>query len=117
LIKHQVLLIGATNHPQLLDNAAWRRFDDIVDFPLPDQEMRQNILQVVLSEIEGTFDTGEIAAITGGYSGSDLRMVVREAVLTALMTERTSLTNEDLVRAVGEFDKRTALKHVPADSI
>jgi SpoVK/Ycf46/Vps4 family AAA+-type ATPase len=117
LIKHQVLLIGATNHPQLLDSAAWRRFDDIVDFPLPDQEMRQNILQIVLSEIEGTFDTGEIAAITDGYSGSDLRMVLREAVLTALMKERTSLTNEDLVSAVAEFNKRTALKHVPADSI
>lgn len=116
LIKHRVLLIAATNHPQLLDSAAWRRFDDIVDFPLPDKNMRVAILKIVISEIEGSFDPEEIATITDDYSGSDLRMVVREAVLTALMEDRTLLTQEDLIRAVGEFDKRTALKYVPIDN-
>lgn len=113
LVKHGVLLIGATNHPQLLDSAAWRRFDDIVDFPLPDLEMRREILDIVLGEIEGEFDAGEIASITEGYSGSDLRMLVREAVLNALMTDRTTLTQEDLTRAVEEFNRRTALQYVP----
>jgi SpoVK/Ycf46/Vps4 family AAA+-type ATPase len=117
LIKHKVLLIAATNHPQLLDSAAWRRFDDIVDFPLPDEKMREAILRIVLDEIEGTFDPAKIATITEDYSGSDLRMVIREAVLTALMDERTILDQEDLIRAVGEFDKRTALKYVPIDTL
>jgi SpoVK/Ycf46/Vps4 family AAA+-type ATPase len=117
LIKHKVLLIAATNHPQLLDSAAWRRFDDIVDFPLPDEKMREAILRIVLDEIEGIFDPVEIATITEDYSGSDLRMVIREAVLTALMDERTILDQEDLIRAVGEFDKRTALKYVPIDTL
>src|SRR5512139_1373334 len=40
LIRHGVILIGATNHPQLLDEAAWRRFDEIVEFSLPEREMR-----------------------------------------------------------------------------
>ncbi|NIA11485.1 MAG: AAA family ATPase, partial [Nitrospiraceae bacterium] len=49
LIDDGVLLIGATNHPNLLDRAAWRRFDEIVDFPLPNVEMRKKILGIVLS--------------------------------------------------------------------
>ena len=38
LVEHGVLLIAATNHPQLLDYAAWRRFDKVLNFPLPDAE-------------------------------------------------------------------------------
>ena len=115
LIKHGVLLIGATNHPQLLDSAAWRRFDEIVEFPLPDLQMREKIMDIAISEIEGTFDSKEIASLTEGYSGSDLRMVVREAVLNALMTDRTKLGQKDLVHAVGEFNKRMALKYSTED--
>ncbi len=117
LVKHGVLLIGATNHPQLLDSAAWRRFDDILDFPLPDKEMRQEILNIIITEIEGEFDTGEIAAITEGYSGSDLRLVIRESVLNALMTDRMVLDQDDLIRAVGEFNKRTSLKYIAEEEL
>ncbi len=117
LVKHGVLLIGATNHPQLLDSAAWRRFDDILDFPLPDKEMRQEILNIIITEIEGEFDTEEIAAITEGYSGSDLRLVIRESVLNALMTDRMVLDQDDLIRAVGEFNKRTSLKYIAEEEL
>jgi len=74
LVEHGVLLIGATNHPTILDHAAWRRFDEIVEFNLPDKEMRKKILDIVLRDIEGTFDTAEIAAKADGYSGSDLAL-------------------------------------------
>jgi ATP-dependent 26S proteasome regulatory subunit len=72
--------------------------------------MRKKILDIVLRDIEGTFDTTEIAAKADGYSGSDLRLIVREAVLNALITERTALTQLDLLRGVTEFNKRTQLK-------
>jgi len=110
LVEHGVLLIGATNHPTILDHAAWRRFDEIVDFSLPDKEMRKKILDIVLRDIEGTFDTGEIAKNTEGFSGSDLRLIIREAVLTGLMTERTVLTQQDLLRGINEFNKRIPLR-------
>jgi len=110
LVEHGVLLIGATNHPTILDHAAWRRFDEIVEFNLPDKDMRKKILDIVLRDIEGTFDTVDIAARADGFSGSDLRLIVREAVLNALITERTALTQNDLLRGVTEFNKRTQLK-------
>ncbi len=110
LVEHGVLLIGATNHPAILDHAAWRRFDEIVDFMLPDRGMRKKILDIVLRNIQGSFDTEEIAAKTEGYSGSDLRLIVREAVLTGLITGRTTLTQQDLQRGIDEFNKRIPLK-------
>lgn len=110
LVEHGVLLIAATNHPRMLDSAAWRRFDEIVHFPLPDLDMRKNILDIVTRHIEGDMDTAEIAALTEGYSGSDLRMVIREAVLSALLEERKVLTQKDLLEAVNSFDERADLK-------
>ena len=109
LVDDGVLLIGATNHPNLLDRAAWRRFDEIVDFPLPDMGMRKKILDIVLSKVKGDFDTQKIAEMTDRFTGSDLRMVVREAVLHSLIEDRTYITQSDLISAVDDFSSRVDL--------
>jgi SpoVK/Ycf46/Vps4 family AAA+-type ATPase len=110
LVDDGVLLIGATNHPQLLDSAAWRRFDKIVDFPLPDASMRKEIFEKILARVAGTFDTQKLADITDQCTGSDLRLILREAVLTALFEDRKNLTQGDLEKAVNNFSKRFELK-------
>jgi AAA+ superfamily predicted ATPase len=96
LIRNRVLLIGATNHPQLLDEAAWRRFDEVIPFDLPDYNARVLILGRLLAEFGEGCDINTIAHETDGYSGADLKMVVREAILTALVDGRRSLTQDDL---------------------
>ncbi len=110
LVNDGVLLIGATNHPKLLDNAAWRRFDEIVMFPLPDREMRKKIFELVLKPIEGKFDIDTLADRTENLAGSDLRLIVREAVLNALTEDRTKLSQDDMVRAVKQFEERINLR-------
>ena len=110
LTRDGVLLIAATNHPRMLDAAAWRRFDEIMSFPLPDRNMRKRILDIITREIEGDLDNEEIAALTDGYSGSDLRMVIREAVLSALVEERMTLNKNDMLRAVDDFNERADIK-------
>ncbi|RQG96443.1 ATP-binding protein [Natrarchaeobius chitinivorans] len=113
LIEDDVLLIGATNHPDQLDNAAWRRFDEIINFPKPDYGMRADILRVITRTMDiEEFDPQLIAEITEGLTGSDLRMVLREAVLEALTEDRTTLTQEDLLDAVEEFEERDSLKNM-----
>ncbi|WP_290811146.1 ATP-binding protein [Halovivax sp.] len=113
LIQDDVLLIGATNHPDQLDAAAWRRFDEIVNFPKPDDRMRADILRVITRTMEiEEFDPEAIAEITEGLTGSDLRMVMREAVLEALTENRTTLTQEDLLLAVEGFEERDNLKNM-----
>ncbi|WP_299237275.1 ATP-binding protein [Natronomonas sp.] len=113
LIQDDVLLIGATNHPNQLDAAAWRRFDEIVNFPKPDGQMRADILRIVTRrmEIDG-FDPDALASATEGLTGSDLRLVLREAVLDALTEERTTLTQQDLLDAVEGFEERDNLKNM-----
>ena len=110
LTNDGVLLIAATNHPKMLDTAAWRRFDAIMSFPLPDEQMRIKILDIVLRDIEGPLDSKEIASLTEGYAGSDLRMVVREAVLNALVEERMALTQDDMLAAVENFNAREGIR-------
>jgi AAA+ superfamily predicted ATPase len=113
LIQDEVLLIGATNHPDQLDAAAWRRFDEIVNFPKPDVGMRADILRIVTREMDIVdFSPEELADITEGLTGSDLRLVLREAVLEALTEERTTLTQQDLVDAVKDFEERDTLKNL-----
>ena len=113
LVRDSVLLIGATNHPKMLDYAAWRRFDEIVEFPAPDEEMRAQILRIITRDVDiEDFDADALAAETEGLTGSDLRLVLREAVLDALTNDRRKLTHDDLVRAVENFEKRKNLKEL-----
>ena len=113
LIRDEVLLIGATNHPDQLDAAAWRRFDEIVNFPKPDRQMRVDILRVITRRMDiASFDPEEVAAKTEGLTGSDLRMVLREAVLEALTEERMELTQDDVMDAVADFEERDNLKNM-----
>ncbi|MEF8882637.1 MAG: ATP-binding protein [Halapricum sp.] len=113
LIDDEVLLIGATNHPDQLDAAAWRRFDEIVNFPKPDSGMRADILRVVTREMDIVdFDPEQLAEMTEGLTGSDLRLVLREAVLDALTEERTTLTQQDLEDAIANFEERDNLKNL-----
>ena len=113
LIRDDVLLIGATNHPDQLDAAAWRRFDEIVNFPKPDWQMRADILRVITRQMEiADFDPEAVAERTEGLTGSDLRMVLREAVLEALTEGRMELTQQDILDAVEDFEERDNLKNM-----
>jgi len=113
LIEDEVLLIGATNHPDQLDAAAWRRFDEIVNFPKPDRDMRADILTIVTRDMDIIdFDPQTLAELTEGLTGSDLRLVLREAVLEALTEERTTLTQQDLEDAITDFEERDNLKNM-----
>ena len=77
-----------------------------MNFPLPDMAMRRMILDKVLSRIDAEADTAKLAEMTEGYSGSDLRLVIREAVLNALLEDRKHLGQEDLEMSIGEFRQR-----------
>ena len=111
MVKNGVLMIGATNHPQLLDEAAWRRFDEVVEFSLPDEEMRKNILKTVTSTLHCSVDYQALAKKTEGFSGSDLRMMIKEAILSALMDKRQEITEADIKKGVTMVRNREAIRH------
>lgn len=88
------LLLAATNHPQLLDPAVGRRFDLIVDLPLPGLEERHAILERALAGItSGDAPDPSIVAACAiafeGASGADLERAVGEAGRTAVLSKRS----------------------------
>jgi len=110
-IRNGVLLIGATNHPQILDEAAWRRFDEVVEFPLPDEEMRRTILEKITASLDCTCDFDSLAARTEGFSGADLRIMVKEALLTALIRGHTRVEAADIEKGMEVIRNRDTIRH------
>lgn len=83
-----VVVIGATNRPEIIDRALLRpgRFDRIILVPPPDKDARLEILQVHTRKmpLEADVDLEKIAKATEGYSGADLANLVREAGMFAI---------------------------------
>lgn len=112
LVKNGVVLIGATNHPQLLDEAAWRRFDEVIEFSLPNEEMRIDILKKITASISCRFDFKGLAKETEGFSGSDLRLMIKEALLSALMEKRTEIGQADIEKGILMVRNRESIRRM-----
>jgi len=110
LVRDRVLLIAATNHPQLLDEAAWRRFDDVIEFPLPNEQVREEILANLLSRFECECNPKDLAAKTEGFSGADLRIMVKEGLLTALSHETAHIGRDDMEEGIALIRNRNILR-------
>jgi SpoVK/Ycf46/Vps4 family AAA+-type ATPase len=110
LVNDGVILIAATNHPSLLDPAVWRRFDKIIEFPEPSEKIRERIFQIFLSKIDGEFDVLELVRETDGFTGAEIKLVVREAVLKALLDGRKRINQQDLLDAIKDVKERLKLK-------
>jgi len=86
------LLLAATNHPELLDRAIWRRFDMVLHFPLPDVESVRQLIHAKLDGLPGIENATDwpaaIAVAMAGRSFSDIERDLfrarREAVTSSL---------------------------------
>ena len=113
LVRDGVLLLAATNHPQLLDEAAWRRFDEVVEFFLPDEATRRAILARVTGPLPWDGEIDGLAARTEGFSGADLRVLVKEALLSSLMRESARIEAGDVERGFALVTNRNLLRGIP----
>ncbi|MDH5786320.1 MAG: ATP-dependent zinc metalloprotease FtsH [Chromatiales bacterium] len=98
-----VIVIAATNRPDVLDPALMRpgRFDRQVVVPLPDVRGREQILKVHMRKVPLAEDVKAsiIARGTPGFSGADLANLVNEAALFAARANKTVVTMDDFERA------------------
>jgi cell division protease FtsH len=117
--KSGIVLIGATNRPEVLDAALLRpgRFDRQVLVDRPDRLGREAILQVHARNIKlgDDVDLASVAQRTPGFVGADLANLLNEAALLAARHERAAVGNADidaaLDRIVTGLEKRTKLVH------
>ncbi len=110
-----VILLAATNRPEVLDSALRRpgRFDRQIVVDRPDKIGREAILQVHARNVKlaPEVDLATIAIRTPGFAGADLANLVNEAALLAARQNRTSVTqadfNEAIERVIGGLEKKS----------
>ena len=98
-----IIVIAATNRPDVLDKALLRpgRFDRQVNVGLPDVRGREQILKVHLRKVplDDSVDARVIARGTSGFSGADLANLVNEAALWAARANKRVVTEEEFEKA------------------
>ena len=99
-----ILVLGATNRPEILDKALLRpgRFDRRIIVEKPDLKGRVEILKVHAKDVkmDETVDFDEIALATSGAVGSDLANMINEAAINAVKDKREFVSQKDLFQAV-----------------
>lgn len=102
--ENPVIVLAATNRPEVLDKALLRpgRFDRRVIVSKPDLMGRKKILEVHIKNVKLSEDVNidSIAKITSGSSGADLANIVNEAALRAVRNDRKEVTQRDLEEAM-----------------
>ena len=102
--KYPIIVLAATNRPEVLDSALLRpgRFDRTVVVDKPDFEGRLKILKVHIKHIKISkgVELSQIAKLTAGLAGADLANIVNEAALLAGRKNKKEVEQEDFLEAV-----------------
>lgn len=102
--KQGIVLLSATNRPELLDPALLRagRFDRQILVDRPDKTGRAAILKIHIRSVKiaGEVSLDEVAALTAGFSGADLANLVNEAAIVATRRSASETTMDDFISAI-----------------
>lgn len=99
------LVIAASNHQYLLDSALWRRFDDVIHFPLPDKTEREQYLRILLSGVCSEKMVIQVIKNMTTFSYADIERVTVEALKTMVLQGRRCLNVKDLSEQISSFKK------------
>ena len=119
--EERILVVGATNRPQDLDEAARRRLVKRLYVPLPDEAARKQIIRNLL-EGQGNHsltedDMEDVAKKSGGYSGADMSELCKESAMGPIRSLDYSKIEQievENVRSINIEDFSDALKNVKA---
>jgi proteasome regulatory subunit len=99
-----VKIIGATNRPDIIDEALLRpgRFDRIIEIPVPVLEARAEIFRIHTKKMNITEDVDieELAAKCDGSTGADIKAICTEAGMFAIRENREIASHEDFDKAI-----------------
>ena len=99
-----VIVLAATNRPEMLDKALLRpgRFDRQITIAAPDAKGREDILKIHSKnkKIGDDVDLNEIAGDTAGFTGAELANVLNEAAIIATINKHSSITRNDIEDAI-----------------
>lgn len=107
----RIKVIAATNRPDILDPALLRsgRLDRKIEFPLPNEEARKQILQIHSRKMnvdKKSVNFGELARSTDEFNGAQMKAVAVEAGMIALRRGAETLTHEDFVEGIAQVQSK-----------
>jgi SpoVK/Ycf46/Vps4 family AAA+-type ATPase len=102
------IIIAATNHADLLDKALFRRFDDVIEYALPDDNTAVKIIQSRLAQFDAhAVDWRRVSTDVAGLSQGELARASDEAAKHAILQGIDGITTEELLVALHERKHRT----------
>ncbi|QDY67629.1 ATP-binding protein [Glutamicibacter halophytocola] len=97
------VIIAATNHPALLDNALFRRFDTVMDFALPDDASVESVIKNRLSSFQiSNLSWPRIVPAARGLSHAEISTAAENAAKRTVLYNRTRIRTDDLIAALEE---------------
>lgn len=97
------LIVAATNHPELLDKALFRRFDDVITYGLPDPEIARGILESHLATFKlKAVDWQRVLEAAGGLSQAEVARAADEAAKAAVLDGTEDICSPALLAALIE---------------
>ena len=96
------LLVAATNHPQLLDTAIFRRFDAVIEYPLPDNTVVKSLIVNRLANVpcERISSWKGVFAAADGLSHAEITLATQRAAKNVILSERDKVSSTDLVTSL-----------------
>jgi SpoVK/Ycf46/Vps4 family AAA+-type ATPase len=104
--ESQSLIIAATNHPESLDRALFRRFDDVIEYTSPPWDLARRVLQNRLAPFDvKAVDWDDAAAVADGLSYADVVQACEAAAKDAVLVDSLQVTTEALKEALEDRRK------------
>jgi SpoVK/Ycf46/Vps4 family AAA+-type ATPase len=101
--ESESLIVAATNHPNLLDEALFRRFDDVIEYTLPTAEMIHRLLETRLSIFDPQWrDWSKVLKASQGLSLAEIARAADEAAKKAVLSNTEKIGEETLLFAISE---------------
>lgn len=106
----QNILIAATNHPELLDKAIWRRFNTVIEIGLPQEYEIIKLIKTFTSDFNTEFNADEkrldkLAKLFAEKSPSDIKTIINNAKAKTVISGREVLQYEDVLIELFEFNR------------
>lgn len=97
------IIVAATNHPQILDKALFRRFDSVIEYRLPSQGLIEDVMRARLALLDTSgVQWSDVVDAAKGLSHSDVTRACEHAAKNAILQHHTRIDTSELIEALSE---------------
>ncbi|GAB4045838.1 AAA family ATPase [Spirosoma litoris] len=111
----QSLIIAATNNLNILDQALFRRFDDVLHYTYPSKKEVIDLLSNRLASFKGNYKVDSLVSYVSNLSHSEISQACLDAIKDAILHDKQQVSKTDLIRTINERNSAYPLKKYKPD--